>query len=39
LKINGREEKLTITVTFDTLELYGKIESSREIIIESAERN
>jgi len=34
LKINGREEKFTITVTFDTLELYGVVQGSREIVIE-----
>ena len=30
----GGQERITITVTYDTLELFGVIESSREIIIE-----
>jgi len=34
LKINAREYKFTITVTFDTLELYGVVQGSREVVIE-----
>ena len=33
----GGQQRLTITVSYDTLDLFGKIESSREIIVENPE--
>ena len=35
LKLAGKRETLTVTVVYDTLELYGKIEASREIVLTS----
>lgn len=32
-KIDGDEEKLTITVTYDTRELYGTVVGKREITV------
>jgi hypothetical protein len=33
LKLHGKKETFTATVTFETLDLYGKVEGSREIVI------
>jgi hypothetical protein len=33
IKLAGKSETFTVTVKYDTKELYGKIESSRTIII------
>lgn len=33
LKLAGTEERFTVTVKYDTLELYGKVEASRPIVI------
>jgi len=33
LKLDGNEEVLTITVTYDTKELYGTVVGKREIAI------
>jgi hypothetical protein len=33
LKLSGKEERFTITVKYDTLELYGKVEASRTITV------
>lgn len=33
LKLTGKEEAFTVTVVYDTLELYGKIKASRKIVI------
>jgi len=33
LKIDGEEETLTISVTYDTLELYGTVTSTRQFIV------
>jgi len=33
LKIKGNEESFTITVNYDTLELYGRLTASRNIVI------
>jgi hypothetical protein len=35
LKLAGKSETFTITVTYDTLELYGKVEASRNITVTS----
>jgi len=32
-EINGSEEELTVTVTYDTQKLYGKVTASRKIKI------
>jgi hypothetical protein len=32
-KLPGKTETYTITVTYDTLELYGKVEASRKFTI------
>ena len=37
LPLRGEEERFTITVSYDTLELYGKVEASREFVIMSGE--
>jgi hypothetical protein len=34
LNLKGGRERFTITVTFDTLELYGKVTGSREVVVE-----
>ncbi len=31
LKVSGKEEVLTVRVTYETLELYGKVEATRQI--------
>jgi hypothetical protein len=33
IKLAGKSETFTVTVSYDTLELYGKIEASRKIVI------
>jgi hypothetical protein len=33
LEISGKSETFTITVNYDTLELYGKVEASRNIVV------
>jgi hypothetical protein len=33
LKLSGKEETFTITVAYDTQELYGKVTASREVTI------
>jgi hypothetical protein len=33
LKLNGNEETLTITVTYDTRELYGTVTGTRQLTI------
>jgi hypothetical protein len=33
LKLSGKSETFTITVRYDTAELYGKIEASRKIVV------
>jgi hypothetical protein len=33
MKINGDEEALTVTVTYETEKLYGKVSKSREITV------
>lgn len=33
LELNGDEEKLTVTVTYETQKLYGKVTSQRRIKI------
>jgi len=35
LKLAGREERFTITVTFDTKELYGTVVGKRTVVIAS----
>ncbi len=35
LDLNGGPERFTITVTFDTLELSGKVVGSREVTVEN----
>jgi hypothetical protein len=35
LKLSGKKETFTITVNYDTQELYGKIEASRTIEVEA----
>jgi hypothetical protein len=35
LKLAGKSETFTITVTFETMELYGKVEASRKITVTS----
>jgi len=32
-KIDGNEETLTITVTYDTQELYGQVTAGREVTV------
>jgi len=34
LDLKGGRGRFTVTVTYDTLELYGKVVGSREIIVE-----
>jgi hypothetical protein len=33
LEINGKKEVFTVTVHYDTLELYGKLSASRTVTI------
>jgi len=33
LKLAGKQERFTITASYDTLELYGKVQASRTIVI------
>jgi hypothetical protein len=33
LQINGDEEELTVTVTYETQKLYGKVTANRKITI------
>jgi len=33
LKINGKEETFNVQVQYDTLELYGKVTATRQVII------
>jgi hypothetical protein len=33
LKLHGKKETFTATVTFETLDLYGKVEGSQKIVI------
>jgi len=33
LEINGDEEELTVTVTYETQKLYGKVTAQRKIMI------
>jgi hypothetical protein len=33
LKINGSEEKFNIKVKYDTKQLYGKVNATRQIVI------
>jgi hypothetical protein len=33
LKLTGNEETFTVTVHYDTLELYGKVSASRSITV------
>jgi hypothetical protein len=35
IKLTGKSETFTITVLYDTLELYGKVEASRTFTISS----
>jgi hypothetical protein len=35
LKLAGKSETFTVTVTYDTLELYGKVQDSRKITVSS----
>jgi hypothetical protein len=35
LKLAGKSETFTVTVDYDTLELYGKVEASRQITVTS----
>jgi hypothetical protein len=35
LKLAGKSETFTITVRYDTLELYGKVEAARTIVVTS----
>jgi hypothetical protein len=34
LKLAGKSEQFTITVVFDTLELYGKVQATRKFTIQ-----
>jgi hypothetical protein len=33
IKLADKTETFTVTVHYDTLELYGKIEASREVVV------
>jgi hypothetical protein len=33
LKLAGKEEAFTLTVSYDTLELYGKVTASRQVAV------
>jgi len=35
MKLSGKSDTFTITVNYDTLELYGKISASRKIVVVS----
>jgi hypothetical protein len=35
LKLSGEQETFTISVTYDTLDLYGKVEASRTFRIKA----
>jgi hypothetical protein len=39
LKLSGESEDFTITVVFDTLELYGKVQGARKITIQDPARS
>jgi len=34
LKVRGGKELFTVTVTYNTLVLYGKVEASKKVLIE-----
>jgi len=33
LKLNGNEETFNVQVQYDTLELYGKVSATRQVVI------
>jgi hypothetical protein len=33
LKLSGKSETFTVTVKYDTLNLYGKVEASRPVVV------
>jgi hypothetical protein len=33
LKLSGKSETFTVTVKYDTLDLYGKVEASRPLVV------
>ena len=35
IKLAGKQETFTVTVSYDTLELYGKVEASRQFVVAS----
>jgi len=35
LKLAGKTETFTVTVKYDTLELYGRVEASRTVVLTS----
>ena len=35
LKLSGAKETFTATVTYDTLDLYGKVETTMPIVVEA----
>jgi hypothetical protein len=35
LKLSGKTETFTITVKYDTQELYGKVEASRKLVVKA----
>jgi len=37
LKLRGKQETFTVKVTYETLELYGKVEATRQIVVTADE--
>jgi hypothetical protein len=35
LKINGKQETFVATISYDTLDLYGKVEATLPIVVEA----
>jgi hypothetical protein len=39
LKLAGKSETFSVTVRYDTQDLYGKVEASRKIVLASGDAN
>ena len=37
LKVSGKQETFTATLTYDTLDLYGKMEAKFDLVVEATE--
>ncbi len=38
LKVTGKQETFVATITYDTLDLYGKMEATLPVVIEAVEQ-